>query len=108
MSPLKRLNEQVNNAAACETNGKGVVIGVTKGDNAAWLFSGKNGECFCNNSALNATTTHGTNDFAVFVDSHCGTCAARARALDVNNASKSDALAGCAPTVDVVKKVTHD
>jgi hypothetical protein len=108
MSPLERLNEQVNDAAACEAHCKSIVIGVTKGDNATWLFSGKNGECFCNNSALNATTTYGTNDFTVFVDSHCGASATWARALDVNNASKSDALAGCAPTVDVVKKVTHD
>jgi hypothetical protein len=108
MSPLKRLNEQVNNATACETNGKGVVIGVTKGDNATWLFSGKNGERFCNNSTLYASTTHRTNDFTVFIDSHCGTCTTRARALDVDNASKSDALAGCAPTVNVVKEVTHD
>jgi hypothetical protein len=98
----------MNDAAACETYCKGIVIGVAKGDNAAWLFSRKNGECFCDDSALNATTTHGTNDFAVFVDSHCGASATWARALDVNNASKSDALAGCAPTVDVVKKVTHD
>jgi hypothetical protein len=108
MSPLKRLNEQVNDAAAGEANGKGIIIGVAKGDNAAWLFSGKNCERFCNDSALDASTTHGTNDFAVFVDSHCGASATWARALDVNNASKSDALAGCAPTVDVVKKVTHD
>jgi uncharacterized protein YcnI len=108
MSPLKRLNEQVNDAAACKANGKGVVIGVTKGDNPAWLFSGKNGERFCDNSALHAAATHGANDFTIFIDSHCSTCATRARALDVDNASKSDALAGCAPTVNVVKKVTHD
>jgi hypothetical protein len=108
MSPLKRLDEQVNNAAACETNGKGVVIGVTKGDNTAWLFSGENGERFGNNSALHAAATHGANDFTVFIDSHCSTRATRARALDVDNASKSDALAGCAPTVNVVKEVTHD
>jgi hypothetical protein len=108
MSPLKRLNEQMNDAAACEAHGKSIVIGVTKGDNAAGLFSGENCKRFCNNSALDASTTHGANDFTVFVDSHCGTSAAWARALDVDNASKSDALAGCAPTVDVVKKVTHD
>jgi hypothetical protein len=108
MSPLKRLNEQVNDAAASETNSKGIIIGVAKGDNAAWLLSGKNGERFCNNSTLHASATHGSNDFAVFIDSHCCTRATRARALDIDNASKSDALAGCAPTVDVVKKVTHD
>jgi hypothetical protein len=108
MSPLKRLNKQVNDAAACEAHCKSIVIGVAKGDNATWLFSGENCKRFCNNSALHAAATHGANDFTIFVDSHCGTCASRARALDVDNASKSDALAGCAPTVNVVKKVTHD
>jgi hypothetical protein len=103
MSPLERLNEQVNDAATREADGKCVVIGVTECDNTAGLFARENRKCFGNDSAFHASTTHGTNDFAIFVHGHCGTCAAWARTLNVNNASKSDALACCAPTVDVVK-----
>jgi hypothetical protein len=103
MSPLKRLNEQVNDAAACETNGKGVVIGVAKGDYTAGLFARENRKSFGDDCTLHASATDGTNDFTVFVHGHCGTGTTWARALNVDDASKSDALTGCAPTVDVVK-----
>ena len=93
----------MNDATTCEADCKCVVIGIAEGDNAAWLFARENGECFGDDCAFHATAADRTNDFAVFVDGHCGTGTARARALNVDDASKSDALAGCAPTVDVVK-----
>jgi hypothetical protein len=108
MSPLERLNEQVNDAATGEANCKGVVIGVAEGDNAAGLFARENRECFGDDSAFHATAADRTNDFTVFVDSHGSASTARAGALNVDNASKSNALAGCAPTVNVIKEVTHD
>jgi hypothetical protein len=98
----------VNNSATREAYCECVIIGVTKGDNTAGLLARKYRERFSDNSAFNAPTAHRANDFAVLIDCHCSTCAARARALNVNNTSKGDALAGCAPTVDVVKEVTHD
>jgi len=107
MSPLERLNEKVDDSTTRETNGECVVIGITKRDNSTGLLAAEDCESFGDDCAFHATTAHGTDDFAVFIDCHCGTGTTGARALDVDNASKGNALARSAPAINVIKKVTH-
>jgi hypothetical protein len=98
----------MNNAATCQTNCEGFIVGVSEGDNTAGLFASQYGKRFGNYGAFYAPTADGTTHFSVGVDCHGGTGSARARTLDVNNASDCNAFAGCAPLVEVVKKFTHD
>jgi hypothetical protein len=107
MSPLKRLNEEMNDAATSEADSECIVIGISEGHDTTGLFTTQDCEGFRDNRTLNATAAHGTDNFAIFVHSHCGTSTTWSRALDIDNARECDALAGCPPTVDVVEKVTH-
>jgi hypothetical protein len=67
------------------------------------LFASEYGKRFRHHCTFNAATTDGTNNFAVFIHRHCGAGIARSRALNVYNASESDALSGCFPPVNVVE-----
>jgi hypothetical protein len=93
----------MNNAATCQTNCEGFIVGVSEGDDTAWLFASQDGKRFGDNGALDAPSTDRTTHFAVGIDCHSGTCSSRARTLNVNNACDCNALAGCTPLVEVVK-----
>jgi hypothetical protein len=98
----------MNNAAACQTNRKGFIVGVSEGDNTAWLFARQDGKRFGDNGAFYAPTTDRTAHFSIGIDCHGGTSSARARTLDINDAGDCNALASCTPLVEVVEKFTHD
>jgi hypothetical protein len=40
--PLQRLNEEVNDAAACEAYSKRIVVGIAKRNDATGLFAAQN------------------------------------------------------------------
>jgi hypothetical protein len=107
MSPLKWLNEEVDDATTSEAHCKRIVIGVSESDDATWLLTTENCERLCDDSTFDTTPADRADDFAIFVHGHCSASATRAGTLDVNNTGESNALACCAPAVDVVKKITH-
>ncbi len=93
----------MDDSTAHESNGECVVIGITKGDNSTGLLAAEDCESFGDDCAFHATTADGTDDFAIFIDCHCGAGATWARALDIDNAGKGNALARGTPAINVIK-----
>ena len=93
----------MNDAAASETHCKCFIVGVTKLDKTRLFVAPQYLECLSNYCAFDASATHRTNNFAVFVDGHCGTRIAWARAFDVDYASNCNLFACLLPALDVVE-----
>ena len=64
------LDEEVNGAAAGETDGEGLVVGIAERDDAGRGFTGENRERFGHDGTFDASTADRTNDLTRCADGH--------------------------------------
>src|SRR6478736_2868318 len=105
-SPVERLDEEVDRAAAGEADGEGLVVAVAERDEAG-RAGGEDVQRFGDDGTLDTAAADRAGDLAGVADGHRRPRFTRSGALDVDHPRECDLVPRGSPTIDVVEDVTH-